>query len=150
MSSESESYEVQYDELLSSSGDSNSGIDAIAKKYNFDNNITFDATFLNKHCTDKYSKEIAIKTLDTLIQNPELLFSLIESASFFSNNHSIADCNEHHAAEEDCENCYSGDTEHEKRSELIETLKMLYGQSQFDALNSEAESSDGSESSDSD
>lgn len=149
MSSDSESYEVQYDELLSSSesqsdsSQSNGGIiDAIAKKYNFDNNITFDATFLNKHCTDKYSKEMAIKTLDTLIQNPELLFSLIESASFYSNNHPIDDCNEHHAAEEDCENCYSGDTEHEKKCELIETLKLLYGQSQFDELNSDGEDED--------
>jgi hypothetical protein len=62
--------------------------------------------------------------LEVLANNPDLLRDLITAANFHANMHDIHD--ECPSGEQQCDNCYSGDTEAENNSNLKNALKQLW------------------------
>lgn len=89
------------------------------------------------HESSRSSYKKSVNFLKTMINNPELLENITNVGIFFSTCHDAHGCDE-----EDCEDCYSGDTEFEQNETLKDTVNQLVKLAFIDDSDGEEESED--------
>ena len=77
--------------------------------------------YCDKHLGKDVNMGTCIEFLKILVANPDKLLSFVKSGSFFSTHHDVREC-EHGQ----CDDCYSGDTEHEENQALISACKDIF------------------------
>lgn len=84
-------------------------------------NVSFNLTHLFELAKEDENMGKCIEFLKIVINNPKLLLNLVEAGSFFSSHHDVRSCQ--HGQ---CDDCYSGDTEHEQNEALISSCKNIF------------------------
>ena len=77
--------------------------------------------YCDKHLGKDVNMKTCIEFLKVLIANPDKLLRFVQSGSFFSTHHDVRECQ--HGQ---CDDCYSGDTEHEENQALVSACKDIF------------------------
>ena len=80
--------------------------------------------YCDKHAGKDINMGTCIEFLKVLVDNPVKLLSFVQSGSFFSTHHHVIECQLHE--HKDCEDCYSGDTEHAENDALVSACKDIF------------------------
>ena len=77
--------------------------------------------YCDKHLGRDVNIGTCIEFLKVLVDNPALLLHFVQAGSFFAQHHDVRDCKN-----EQCDDCYSGDTEHEQNEVLVSACKDIF------------------------
>ena len=84
-------------------------------------NVSLDLTNLYELAKSDEKMNKCIEFLKVAIDNPKLLMNFVEAGYFFTSHHDVRKC-EH----DQCDECYSGDTEQEQTENLVTSSKALF------------------------
>ena len=80
--------------------------------------------YCDKHIGKDVNMGTCIEFLKVLVANPDKLLSFVQSGSFFSTHHHVIACPDQEHGQ--CDDCYSGDTEHAENDALVSACKDIF------------------------
>lgn len=82
---------------------------------------SLDMTHLYELAKTDESMIKCIEFVKVMVDNPKLLKKFVETGYFFASHHYVQECQN-----QQCNDCYSGDTEHEQNEALVSACKDIF------------------------